>query len=103
MRRTAALSQQFGELKIDALLVSALPNVRYLSGFTGSNALLLVTAGGATLFTDSRYTIQAAEQTRGAAKVKIVRGPLAAAAVPVLAARRLKRIGFEGGRMLYDS
>src|SRR5581483_2612600 len=103
MRRTAALSQQFGELKIDALLVSALPNIRYLSGFTGSNGLLLVTAGGATLFTDSRYTIQAAEQTRGQAKVRIVRGPLAMAAAPVIASRRLRRVGFEAGRMLYDS
>ena len=35
----------FGELKIDALLVSAPPNVRYLSGFTGDNGLLLVTPG----------------------------------------------------------
>ena len=33
----------FGELKIDALLVSAPPNVRYLTGFTGDNGLLLVT------------------------------------------------------------
>jgi len=33
----------FSELKIDALLVSALPNIRYLSGFTGDNGLLLVT------------------------------------------------------------
>ena len=31
----------FAELKIDALLVSALPNIRYLSGFTGDNGLLL--------------------------------------------------------------
>ncbi|HZU27071.1 MAG TPA: Xaa-Pro peptidase family protein [Bryobacteraceae bacterium] len=103
MTRTSALAEQFGELKIDALLVSALPNIRYLSGFTGSNGLLLVTPAGSTLFTDSRYTIQAAEQTRGQAKVKIVPGPLAAAAAPVIASRRLKRVGFEAGRMLYDS
>ena len=52
----------FGELKIDALLVSAAPNVRYLSGFTGDNGLLLLTPGSQTLFTDPRFTIQAAEE-----------------------------------------
>ena len=44
--------------QLDALLVSSLPNVRYLSGFTGSNALLLVTADVALLLTDFRYAAQ---------------------------------------------
>lgn len=103
MTRIDALAEQFHQLKIDALLVSALPNVRYLSGFTGSNGLLLVTAAGSTLFTDSRYTIQANEQTRGKTRVKIVRGPLVPGAVKLIAARRLKRIGFEAAHMLYES
>lgn len=53
---------------VDALLVSDLVNVRYLSGFTGSNAALLVFADGAgraapaVLATDSRYCTQAARQ-----------------------------------------
>jgi Xaa-Pro aminopeptidase len=49
---------------LDALLVSDLVNVRYLSGFTGSNAALLVFAGDAqpVLATDSRYRTQAARQ-----------------------------------------
>jgi len=47
---------------IDAILVSHLTNVRYLTGFTGSAGVLLVTADGATLITDGRYTIQAADQ-----------------------------------------
>lgn len=52
---------------LDALLVSDLLNVRYLSGFTGSNAALLVFAGDASdtpavLATDSRYRTQAARQ-----------------------------------------
>ena len=94
---------RFAELKIDALLVSALPNIRYLTGFTGSNALLLVTPRDALLFTDPRYTIQSVEQTAGRAKAKTVRGPLVAAAVQAIASRKLKRIGFEAGRMLYDA
>ena len=50
--------------EVDALVVSDLVNVRYLSGFTGSNAALLVFADGAppVLATDSRYRTQAARQ-----------------------------------------
>ncbi len=46
----------------DALLVTELANIRYLTGFTGSAALLLVTPGAALLCTDGRYRTQAAEQ-----------------------------------------
>lgn len=52
---------------LDALLVTDLVNVRYLSGFTGSNGALLVFADdrGDVLATDGRYRTQAAEQTEG--------------------------------------
>jgi len=53
------------EQGIDALLVTHLPDVRWLCGFTGSNAALAVTAKKAVLFTDGRYTTQAREETRG--------------------------------------
>jgi len=46
----------------DALLVTTLANIRYLTGFTGSAALLLVTADETLLVTDGRYRTQAAEQ-----------------------------------------
>jgi Xaa-Pro aminopeptidase len=51
---------------IKALLVTHLPDVRWLCGFTGSNAALAVTAQKAVLFTDGRYTAQAKQETRGA-------------------------------------
>ena len=44
------------------LYISNLINIRYLTGFTGSNAALLVSQSSAALATDSRYEIQAAEQ-----------------------------------------
>ena len=50
--------------KLDFLLVTHLPNIRYLSGFTGSAAALLVGGGGATLFTDGRYIAQAKEEVQ---------------------------------------
>ncbi len=100
--RLQALASRFASLKLDALLVSAPPNVRYLSGFTGSNALLAVSASGsATLFTDPRYSIQAAQQSPSCAP-KIVRGPLSAAVAHFAARKRWRRVGFEKARMIYS-
>jgi Xaa-Pro aminopeptidase len=48
--------------RVDALLVTELPNVRYLTGFSGSAGVLLVTGRTAMLVTDGRYRTQAAEQ-----------------------------------------
>ena len=48
---------------LDALLVTRAVNVRYLTGFTGSSASLLVTADADVLRTDGRYVEQAAEQS----------------------------------------
>jgi Xaa-Pro aminopeptidase len=49
-------------LDVDAALVTRLLNVRYLTGFTGSNAALLVTRDAAILATDGRYVTQAEDQ-----------------------------------------
>jgi Xaa-Pro aminopeptidase len=94
--RRARAAEQFPLAKIDALIVSGLPNVRYLTGFTGSNAVLLLSGGGkGILLTDPRYTIQAAEECD--CKVRVVRGALITAAVESV---RGKRIGFEPGRLV---
>lgn len=81
--RIGRLRLSFSALKADALLVTHLPNIRYLCGFTGSAGLLLVDSARATLFTDSRYTFQAREEVSGA-RVQIASGGLLAAAGKVL-------------------
>ena len=86
--------------KLDALIVSAAPNVRYLSGFTGSNGVLLLLADEAVLFTDPRYAIQAPEQSDCA--VKVVRGPLYPALMKAAARKRCRRIGFEDARLTFS-
>lgn len=53
------------EHHIDALVVSFLPNVRYLTGFTGSHGIAVVTASGAWFLTDSRYRTQSAGEVKG--------------------------------------
>jgi Xaa-Pro aminopeptidase len=91
----------FPELNVDALLVSALPNIRFLSGFTGSNALLLLTPDSQTLFTDPRYTIQASQECSCAVKI-VAKGHLDDAAIQSIKRKRLKRIGFESSRLIYE-
>jgi Xaa-Pro aminopeptidase len=68
------------------LLVTHLPDVRYLSGFTGSSAALAVTRRAARIFTDGRYKAQATEEVQGA-KVEIVPNVPTLAAVQWLAAQ----------------
>lgn len=98
--RLALLWLDAAALELDAVLVSALPNVRYLTGFTGSNALLLATQRQSTLFTDPRYTLQARTETAGSGvKVAIAKGPLEEALSPRLA--KLRHVGFENNRMPY--
>ena len=46
-----------------ALLVTSLANVRYLTGFTGSNGVLLLSEDAALLGTDGRYAVQVIEQS----------------------------------------
>jgi Xaa-Pro aminopeptidase len=64
--RWRALRGAMAERQIEALLVTHLPDVRWLCGFTGSNAALAVARNRAVLFTDGRYTAQAREETEGA-------------------------------------
>jgi Xaa-Pro aminopeptidase len=56
--RLARLRQSLAASGLDALLVSALPNIRYLTGFSGSNGLVVVTPNACLLLTDFRYATQ---------------------------------------------
>ncbi len=83
--RLDRLRAAFDEHEIDALVVTTLPNVRYLTGFTGSAAVLTVTRAGALLTTDGRYRTQSAEQVEqagAAAQVEIAIGPAPNSARP---------------------
>lgn len=66
--------------KLNFLLITHLPNIRYLSGFTGSAAALLVGCQDATLFTDGRYIAQAKQEVRNARIVIVSKAPVLAAA-----------------------
>ncbi len=98
--RLALLRKDLAASNLDAALVTSLPNIRYLTGFTGSNALLLVTGRQALLYTDPRYTIQAETETAASgAVVKIAKRSLEEECGP--RARKAGRIGFENNRIGY--
>ncbi|MFH1623987.1 MAG: aminopeptidase P family protein [Pseudomonadota bacterium] len=59
------LRHKFEKYGLDGILVSNLDNVRYLSGFTGSEGVILISRNGSYFLTGSRYTTQASEQTKG--------------------------------------
>jgi Xaa-Pro aminopeptidase len=81
--------------KVAALLVMHLPDVRYLCGFTGSNAALAITPKAALMVTDGRYTAQAAAEVKSA-QVRIAKGPALAEACRWLAATRSKHAYYDG-------
>jgi Xaa-Pro aminopeptidase len=91
--RLSRLRSAVGENGLGSLLIAHLPNIRYLCGFTGSAAALLVIDRGsidrgAILFTDGRYRAQAKEEVNGARVVIASKSPLMAAAEWLAAERR---------------
>lgn len=70
-RRLAALVDSLTAAHVDGLLVTSLPNIRYLTGFSGSSALLFVTPRDALFITDFRYQTQAAGEVGSLARVSI--------------------------------
>ena len=85
---------------VELLLVSSLPNVHYLTGFSGSAGALLITASKARLFTDSRYDLQAHEEVLGA-DVTIIKGDSLAAAAKSARKARESAAAFESDAVTY--
>ena len=95
--RLDRLRRSMDASRADGLLVTHLPNVFYLCGFTGSNAVLLVLPNAVHLFTDSRYTLQA-RQEAPAVRVHIGRQAAVTQAGTMIALcrrRGLLRLGFD--------
>lgn len=86
IRRIGALRRRIRRAGLSGLLVTHLPDVRYVCGFTGSSAALAIARRGARLFTDGRYTAQAKAEVQGA-EVEIVSRSPAIGAVEWLAAQ----------------
>jgi Xaa-Pro aminopeptidase len=86
--------------RTNAFLATALPNVRYLTGFTGSNAVLLLTDERALLFTDPRYRTQASRESD--CEIRIAKGPLSQEIAIAVQRLGLKSIAFERNRIGFE-
>ncbi len=91
--RMTRLRAAMTKARCDMLLVTHLPNIRYLSGFTGSSGALLVGTKN-FFFTDGRYAEQADKEVVGA-KVVIAKRPALIAAATQASRMKKRRLGIE--------
>ncbi|MGE5110478.1 MAG: M24 family metallopeptidase [Acidobacteriaceae bacterium] len=95
--RIARLRAAMEKAHLDALIVTHLPNVRYLCGFTGSAGVLLVGSKNA-FFTDGRYAEQAADEVVGA-RIVVTKTPALTAVAKQLAKIVKGKVGIEAEHM----
>ena len=104
--RQKHFSEQLRRNRVEALLITYLPNIFYLCGFSGSAGVLLFQAGQRnraprlTFFTDGRYTQQAREEVHGA-RVVIGKGPALAEACDAVVKKGIRKLGFESEHLPY--
>ena len=92
-QRRRSVQTALAALKADALLVSSPANLRYLTGYAGSNGLALVTPGETHFFTDPRYALEASQSIT--CKVHIAKKALMEAMAAIVKRKKPKKIGFE--------
>jgi len=88
------LEQQLAERELDRMLVTDLVNIRYLSGFTGTNGACVCGPGVRLFFTDFRYTDRAEEEVEGWETVTLANDWLGG-----IAEHLQGRVGFEDDHM----
>lgn len=88
------ISKSLSKWGVDGLFVQKDENLRYISGFTGSDSYLFVTPESFYLLTDSRYVEQAKEEAKGFTVVDY-RGKLAETLARLSSSHHVKRLGIE--------
>ncbi|HAH86768.1 MAG TPA: Xaa-Pro dipeptidase [Armatimonadetes bacterium] len=92
--RLQRLRETLSSANVDAFVVTDILNVRYISGFTGSTATLLVDSNSIKILTDSRYMEQLAQECPSATIIQVQRNWTKRAAELITDAKYL-RVGLE--------
>ncbi|KYG30966.1 M24 family metallopeptidase [Alkalihalobacillus trypoxylicola] len=100
MNRINKLREKLAEKQLDGLIISSSINRRYISGFTGSAGMVLITQESALFITDFRYVEQAKEQ---AADFDIIqhKGPIIEELATQIKQLGLAKVGFEKDHVVY--
>jgi Xaa-Pro aminopeptidase len=101
-RRVTRLRELMQMRDLDAMIVSSLPSVRYLTGITGSHALCVLTRRAAVFVTDTRYTLQSRAEVASLYRRLIARAGLFEALAQSRFLGRAGRIGFEANDLSYS-
>ncbi|MBM7701571.1 M24 family metallopeptidase [Metabacillus iocasae] len=101
MMKVAKLREQFASLNIDGMLITSAYNRRYVTNFTGSAGVAIISKDRAVFITDFRYMEQAGEQAEGFEIVQH-KGALVDEVGRVAAELGIKRLGFEQDHMMYS-
>jgi Xaa-Pro aminopeptidase len=100
IQRRDKLVRRFAEEGIDTLLVTSVPNVTYLTGFTGDSSFLILTKDRAILVSDPRYTHQITDECRNlATHIRPPAQKVHEAAAEVLVKLGSRFVGFESAAM----
>ncbi|WP_062104707.1 M24 family metallopeptidase [Bacillus niameyensis] len=102
MDKLQKIREEFGAFGIDGLLITSPYNRRYLTNFTGTAGIALITQNKAFFITDFRYTEQAAKQVEGYEIIQYSQGMIAEVADQVKALG-VKKIGFEQDHLSYST
>jgi Xaa-Pro aminopeptidase len=106
-RRQQFVRHELASRGLDALVITSLPNILYLTNFTGSSAILIVSAERLLFITDFRY-LTVLNESRGTVhecpdlEMVTVEGSYDATLAELLAAQPWRRIGFEAAHLTVD-
>jgi Xaa-Pro aminopeptidase len=103
-RRHAGVREQITAASLNALVVTSLANINYLTNFSGSSAIVVLTPDVVYFLTDSRYmtTVSQSQLTPSACpqlELVVVEGSYDASLAHMLAMRRIPRAGFEAAHL----
>jgi Xaa-Pro aminopeptidase len=102
MEKLSKLRQALKDQDVEAILLTSEKNRRYVTGFTGTAGVALVTAESALFITDFRYTEQAAEQVKGFDIIEH-KVPITKEVAAQLAKLGVKKVAFEKDHVTYST
>ncbi|MEK6567025.1 MAG: Xaa-Pro peptidase family protein [Bacteroidota bacterium] len=101
-RRLEEVRRKLSQLKLQAIVITVLPHVRYLTGFTGSNGVCVVTLENQFFLTDGRYQEQIREEVQGFRPI-VTSGSLFEAMKNQKVLAKTSRIGYESQHVSVSS